>query len=494
MTMQVFPFQGSERRIGLVNIAVHGHFYQPLREDPFTGIIPEEEGAAPYANFNERITAECYRPNAKAGNFEVMSFNVGPTLASWLEKAHPDVHQYMVEADHLYHNALAQVYHHTILPLANARDKRTQVLWGVQDFRHRFGHKPCGMWLAETAVDLETLDIMAECGIQFTILSPWQAAREVDMTEPYLVRLREGRSMTVFFYNPLSGSVSYSDEATVDANRFAASYQQHYLNREKAAAGIAQMTVIATDGELYGHHKTFREKFLSHFLRRSAKAYGLEFCSLERYLDASPATREAEIHERSSWSCCHGIHRWDVGCDCDGTGSLSQREWKAPFRQALEYLQESGDALFEKCAGEVLHDLWEARNDYIALRNGWEIPERFWTRHARSSRSDIECIRQAQDLLEAQYYLQAAFTSCGFFFEDLDRIEPRNNIAFARRAISLLWQATGHDVQKDFLKDLQKAKSWRTGRTGADLYHSLPNVPKNLLPPQLGTSTERERT
>jgi hypothetical protein len=468
--------------VGLINIGVHGHFYQPPREDPFTGIIPDEEGAAPYANFNERITAECYRPNA--GNFEVMSFNVGPTLASWLEKAHPDVHQCMVEADHLHHNALAQVYNHTILPLANARDKRTQVVWGMQDFRHRFGREPRGMWLAETAVDLETLDIMAECGIQFTILSLWQAAHEVDFTEPYLIRLREGRTMTVFFYNPLSGQVSYSDEATADANAFAAQYQQYYLNRDKAAAGTAQMTVIATDGELYGHHKPFRDKFLSHFLRRSAKAYGFEVCSLEHYLDAHPATTEAMINERSSWSCWHGIHRWDVGCGCDGTETLAQRAWKPVLREALEQLQAGGDSVFEYETASILHDPWAARDDYIALRNGWETPERFWSRHARCSRSDIECIRLAQDLLESQYYLQAAFTSCGFFFEDLDRIEPRNNIAFARRAISLLWQATGCDFQKDFLKDLQKAQSWRTGRTGADLYHSLPSLPKNLLPPQ----------
>jgi hypothetical protein len=470
--------------VGLINIGVHGHFYQPPREDPFTGIIPHEPGSHPHANYNEKITSECYRPNAEAGNFELMSFNVGPTLAGWLEKAHPDVHQQMVEADHLHHNAIAQVYNHTILPLANTRDKKTQVVWGMQDFRHRFGRDPRGMWLAETAVDLETLDVMAQMGIQFTILSPWQAAHEVDITEPYIIRLCEGRTMTVFFYNPLSGSVSYSDEQTADANAFAASYQQYHLNHDKAAAGISQFTVIATDGELYGHHKPFRDKFLSHFLRRSAKAYGFEVCSLERYLEAYPATRDVEIRERSSWSCWHGVHRWDVGCDCDGTGSLSQREWKAPLRQALEYLQEGGDALFEEYAGGVLLDPWEARNDYIALRNGWEAPERFWARHARTSRSDIEFIHLAQDLLEAQYYLQAAFTSCGFFFEDVDRIEPGNNIAFARRAISLIWQATGCNLQQEFVKDLQQVKSWRTGRTGADLYHALPRIPQNLLPPR----------
>lgn len=484
MTQPLLTKKYPDPQVGLITIAVHGHFYQPPREDPFTGIIPNEPGAHPHANYNEKITAECYRPNAEIGNFDNMSFNLGPTLAIWLERAHPDVYKRIIEADLLHHNALAQGYNHVILPLANARDKKTQVVWGMQDFRHRFGREPQGMWMAETAVDIETLDIMAQCGITFTILSLWQAAQDIDLTQPYLVRLHEGRTMTVFFYNPLSGQVSYSDEATADANAFAASYQQTYLNRDKAAMGVPQITVIATDGELYGHHKPFRDKFLSHFLQHSVKAYGFEICSLERFLAAQPAMAETTIHEPSSWSCWHGTERWSIGCDCDSTTTSEQRAWKAAFRHALQHLQTDGDDLFENYAGGVLYDPWQARNDYIALRNGWEAPERFWKRHARPSRSDIEYIHMAQDLLEAQYWLQASFTSCGFFFEDLDRIEPCNNIAFARRAISLFWLAAGYDLQKDFVEDLQQAKSWRTGRTGADLYHALPSVPQNLLPPR----------
>jgi hypothetical protein len=326
--------------------------------------------------------------------------------------------------------------------------------------------------------------MLAQMGIKFTILSPWQVTRPAELTEPHLVRLYEGRTITAFIYNPLSGSVSYDDEATADANVFAASYQQYYLNRDKAAAGIPQISVIATDGELYGHHKPFRDKFLSHFLHRSAKAYGFEVCSLERFLALHPATTEITITEPSSWSCWHGIDRWSVGCDCDTTTSFEQRAWKPALRQALQRLQESGNDLFEGHAGGVLRDPWAARDEYILLRNGWETPERFWSRHARHSRSDIWSIHMAQDLLEAEYWLQASWTSCGFFFEDLDRIEPRNNIAFARRAISLIWLATGYDLQKDFVEDLQKAKSWRTGRTGVDLYYALPAVPSCLLPPQ----------
>ncbi len=482
--MQQLLSHPSHTRIGLTNISVHGHFYQPLREDPFTGIIPNEEGAAPYPNFNERITAECYRSNAEHGNFDAMSFNLGPTLACWLEKAHPDVYRRIVEADSLSQNALAQGYTHVILPLASERDKRTQILWGIQDFRSRFGRDPGGMWMAETAVDIETLDVMVRCGIRFTILAPWQVVGAVDPTEPYLVRLHEGRSITVFVYNDLSGSVSYDENATADANLFAACYQQTYLNEHKARAGIPQIHVIATDGELYGHHKPWRDKFLSHFLQRSAHAYGLEVCSLERYLEAHPATAEVEIREPSSWSCCHGVHRWQSGCDCDSTSSPEQRTWKPTLRQALSQLQQQGDRLFEDYASIVLDNPWEARDAYIALRHGWEAPERFWLRYARPGRCDIEHVHMAQNLLEAQYWLQAAFTSCGFFFEDLDRIEPCNNIAFARRAISLIWQATGYDLQKDFVKDLQRTSSWKTGRTGSDLYHSLPGVPQNLLPPR----------
>ena len=266
--------------VGLLNIGIHGHFYQPLREDPFTGIIPREFGSEPYLNYNEKITAECYRPNADLGNFNLMSFNVGPTLASWLERTHPEILQQMVLADYQHHNALAQAYHHTILSLASEQDKRTQVVWGREDFRHRFGRDPRGMWVAETAIDLATLDILAESGIQFTILAPWQVKGPVDPTEPYLVRLREGRSIAVFIYNNLSGAVSYNDDETIDANTFAAAYQRAYLHKGKVADHQPQMHVLATDGELYGHHKRWRDKFLAHLLQWSAPANGLEPCSL----------------------------------------------------------------------------------------------------------------------------------------------------------------------------------------------------------------------
>jgi alpha-amylase/alpha-mannosidase (GH57 family) len=476
-------------KVGQTCLCLYGHFYQPPRENPFTGSIPREPGAAPFANFNEKITSECYRPNAEAGNFEAISYDLGPTLAGWLEQAHPDVYHRIIDADrqHMLRygvgNALAQVYNHTILPLATTRDKRTQILWGLQDFRHRYGHEAHGMWLAETAVDRETLDLLAQNGITYTVLAPWQAAAPIDPTEPYSVPLSDGRSITVFFYNgPLSGGVSFDWNTTCDANNFAAWCLPGHLVQDKRLAGEAQLILIATDGELYGHHKPWRDKFLSYLIQHGAPSYGFEVCTLERYMNLYPATKTVQLHEPSAWSCAHGVARWNTGCECTEGDS----RWKGAVRQALNHLAKGGDALFEEYAGEALSDPWTARDDYIALCNGWETRESFWARHGKYHREpyDAQLAQRTLLLLEAQYYQQYSFTSCGFFFEDLDRIEPRNNIAFARRAISLIWQALGIDLQSDFLGDLRAAKSWRTKATGADLYRQLPIVRQALLPPQ----------
>lgn len=468
-------------------LCVYGHFYQPPREDPFTGSVPPEPGAAPYANFNEKITAECYRPNAEAGNFAYISFDLGPTLAMWMEQHAPSVYAQILEADRQsvqrtgHGNALAQVYNHTILPLATARDKRTQVAWGVTDFQQRYGRAPEGMWLAETAVDLDSLVAMADAGIKYTVLAPWQAAEAVDTTEPYWVRLPGGRTIAVFFYNaPLSGGVSFDWNMTCNADLFAASYLPNHLNRWKEQQGEAQLITVATDGELYGHHKPWRDQFLAHLVRHGAPAYGFEVCSLGTYLAHFPPRREVRLHTPSSWSCHHGVVRWEDGCTCtEGDSS-----WKPALRRAFCCLGERGDLLFEQQMAHVVEDPWAARNDYLALRAGWMKPEVFWARHGRSGRPPQHevGVRLAMLLLEAQYYQQWMYTSCAFFFEDLDRIEPRNNIAFARRAISLYWQATGIDLQTAFLENLAQARSWRTGYTGADLYWQLPPVSHELLP------------
>ena len=469
---------------GQAYLCLHGHFYQPPRENPFTNQIPNEPSAAPFANFNEKITAECYAPNAEAGNFDALDFDLGPTLATWLEQAHPDVLQRIIGADRRHvasygvGNAMAQAYNHTILPLATTRDKRTQVIWGLSDFRHRYGREATGMWLAETAMDLESLDVMAQHGITYTILAPWQAASPINASEPYRVRLFNGRSMTVFFYNaPLSGGVSFDWDTTSNADLFAANYLPDQLDQEKRESGEPQLILIATDGELYGHHRPWRDKFLSHLINFGAPSYGFEICTLERYMRMFPARREVALRLPSAWSCSHGIARWDAGCECtEGDSS-----WKSALRRALTSLAARGDQLFEQYASAALRDPWAARDAYLPMRNGWEPLESLWTRFGKRRRSPA-AEQRALQLLEAQYYQQYSFTSCGFFFEDLDRIEPRNDIGFARRAISLYWQATGVDLQRDFLRDLAFAKSWRAPLNGADIYRQSPVVGRGLLP------------
>ncbi len=490
MVTQLFSNESLLRtKTGLTYLCMHGHFYQPPREDPFTGQLPVEPGAAPFANFNEKITTECYRPNADAGNFTSMSYDIGPTLASWLEQSHPDLYQRILASEHhhMQHygvsNALAQAYNHTILPLANTRDKRTQILWGLQDYRHRYGHDAHGMWLAETAVDIESLDIMAQYGITYTVLAPWQAATGIDCTEPYLVPLHNGRHMIVFFYNaPLSGGISFDWNVTNDADVFAASYLPTHLTPGKSIDGEPQLLLIATDGELYGHHKPWRDKFLDYLLHHGAPNHDFEICSLERYMSMYKASKEVQLHVPSAWSCAHGVARWNFGCSCtEGDSS-----WKGSLRMALVCLAGRSNLLFEQYTRDTLKDPWAARDDYLALHNGWETLESFWTRHGKFSLTDPQSLKhaqQTQQLLEAQYYLQYSFTSCGFFFEDLDRIEPRNNIAFARRAISLIWQALNIDLQQDFVHDLRTTRSWRTQLSGADLYQQLPSVSSDMLPP-----------
>jgi Domain of unknown function (DUF3536)/Glycosyl hydrolase family 57 len=469
-------------------LCIYGHFYQPPRENPFTGRIPHEEGAAPYENYNEKITEECYRPNARDGNLASISLDLGPTLAAWLETHHPDVYQAFIDADREHcarygvGNALAQAYNHAILPLATTRDKRTQIRWGLDDFAHRFGHRADGMWLAETAVDQETLSILAEEGVRYTVLAPWQAAEAVTPGEPYRVLLPGGRSICVFFYNgPLSAGVSFEDEVTNNADTFVATHLRRQLNPEKAERGEDQLVIVATDGELYGHHKALRNLFLRHLLRDSAPAQGITVTSLAHYLQSHPPQRSITLRAPSAWSCSHGVARWDTGCACtDGDSS-----WKHALRTALNNLKVELDDLYAATAAPVLRDPWAARDAWLAVRMGWMSSRTFWTNygirgHKPFKRARAEALKE---LLDAQYYGQAMFTSCGFFFDNLDRIEPRNDIAFARRAISLAWQATQVDLQSAFLADLSHAHAWHSGRTGADIYRELPAVPATALPP-----------
>lgn len=468
-------------------LCIYGHFYQPPREDPFTGQIPQEPGAAPYNNFNEKIASECYLPNATFGNFGRISFDLGPTLASWLEKQQSETLRHIISADRERAArgggaALAQAYNHSILPLATSRDKLTQIRWGLADFRQRFGRDPRGMWLPETAADLETLAALRACGVTYTVLAPWQAEGPIDPTEPYFVRLPNGERMTVFFYNaPLSAGVSFDPEVTSNADHFAATYLPAQVNGDKRARGEDQITIIASDGELYGHHKAWRDHFLHRLTETSAAAAGFQVVTLDEYLRTHQPTREVTLRAPSSWSCGHGVARWSDGCSCtEGDSS-----WKAPLRTAFDGLRAGLDTAFEREAARYLTDPWEARDDYLAQREGWLSTEEFWARHGKRGRRPLLRANEsrARDLLEAQYLGQWMYTSCGFFFEDLDRIEPRNDIAFARRAISLMWQAARVDLQTNFLRDIAQARSGRANLTGLDIYHGFAAVPVRALPP-----------
>ena len=456
-----------------VSFCIHGHFYQPPREDPFTGVISPEKGANPFANFNEKINAECYRPNAELSNFEALSFNLGPTLAAWLEGHDPPTYQRIVEADrrnraaHGVGNALAQAYNHTILPLATRRDKETQVAWGVADFRHRFGHPPLGMWLPEMAVDQETLEVLASQGIAFTILSPPPGRGgmgEGDGAGPYQVRLPRGREIAVFFRgDALSNRLAFDPELTNSADDFV----ENCLLGDHGPGGEG-LRLIATDGETFGHHHQGRDHFLHDLLYEEAPRAGYEVTFLARYLQQHPPMAEVEIVNGTSWSCGHGVARWAEGCTC----TQGDSEWKRHLREALDRLAQEMDTLYQDEVERWGGDPWRLRNGYIRVVLG-EIEGKAFLAQQAGRKLTEEQAKRVLTLLEAQYYRQAMYTSCGFFFEDLSRLEPRYIIAYAAKAIRLVKEATGISLEEGFKRDLRLAVSWITDQTGEDIYEEV---------------------
>jgi alpha-amylase/alpha-mannosidase (GH57 family) len=454
-------------------VSVHGHFYQPPREDPWTRQIPNEAGAEPYPNYNAKITAECYGPNAELGNFSRMSFDLGPTLASWLEVEAPDVYrsiqqQARSERDEA-SNAMAQAYGHRILPLANRRDKVTQVRWGIADFKHRFGYTPRGMWLPETAVDTETLEVLVENGIAFTILAPWQAATpDIDVRRPYRVTLPDERSIAVFFFDGgLSGEISFNPEATVDARAFARRLAGDRDGWRDAWSGdnLPPITLIATDGEFYGHHQRGREHFLHALLYQEASRAGLDVMFPAAYLDRYGARAEVTVSQPSAWSCHHGVDRWSTGCGCtEGDSS-----WKAYVFEALRALTAELDAAYEQAAEGLLDNPWAARDGYVEVLLGQLSLHDFLATQARHALSAEEC-EIAALLLEGQLYGQRMHTSCGFFWEDLARLEMRNNFAYAAQAIRCTEQASGLELEAGFRERLRAARSECTGLAGDEVF------------------------
>jgi hypothetical protein len=454
-------------------LAIHGHFYQPPREDPLTGVIPSEFGAAPFANWNERIHAECYRPNADLGNFERISFNVGPTLARWMEDYDAPAYRKIVAQDDAnvrrfgVGNAIAQAYNHTILPLASRADKVTQVAWGIADFAHRFGRKPQGLWLPETAVNTETLEVMADAGIEFTILAPWQAASEhIDTTEPYRVALPHGKSIAVFFYDrDLSGRVSFDPALTSNADAFALHDLQHHYNHAKAQRGEPQLVLVASDGELYGHHQPFRDYFLARLLSGASELSGLTPTFPARWLRDYPPRRTVGIRDNTSWSCHHGVMRWAADCSC----APGEHGWKARLRAGLDHVASALDELYTAEIRRYVPDPLALRNRYIHVMLG-ELRADELIGEAAGRRLPSAVLQRIQLLLESQRERQRMFTSCGWFFEDFDRIEPKNNVAYAAHAVVLARRATGVDLAPVALDALRDARSWRTGLSAGQVF------------------------
>jgi hypothetical protein len=452
-------------------LVVHAHFYQPLRVDPFSGRVPAEPSAAPYHDWNARIEAECYRPNAERGSLARISWNLGPTLAAWLAAEAPGTLAGFVAGDGGV-NAMAQGFHHAILPLASAADRRTEIRWGIRDFEHRFGRRPAGFWLPETAVDLATLRALAAEDIRFTILAPWQAAESgLDTRRPYRVELGGGRNIVVAFYDAgLSAAVSFEPSATADADRFARERVTTRLAGTPFADGEPGLVVIATDGELYGHHQPFRDLFLQRLVAPDAGASdrGFDVVPLASAVGPSKRMRTVRISDRTSWSCHHGVARWTHECPCATDG-----RWKGPLRAALERLAGGIDAATDARLARLPSgpELAAARDAYVDVVIGAEEAEAV-ARRLLGSDASAEATRTFLDLLEAQRWRLAMFASDGWFWDDPIRPETRQVLRFAARAARLIDAATGTRLERGLVADLALFTSPGQGLDGASIYRA----------------------
>lgn len=452
---------------------IHGHFYQPPREDPLTGIIPDEEGAYPYNNWNERILAHCYKPNADLENFSRISFNLGPTVLEWMSKADPGTLESIVEQERKnftesgFPNGMAQAYNHTILPLASYRDKQTQIKWGMQEFQIRFGHAAEGLWFPEAAVNSETMRVAADCGVRYVILAPWQCAdQRVNLLQPAWVELGQGKKLAVFFYNQmLSTRVSFDPGSTRNADEFLTNILLPELSNGRGKLNDKYL-IIASDGELYGHHQRFRDQFLARLTTTSCLGKPVEQITPAVWLKAHPPTQTATIVENTSWSCYHGILRWSKECEC-----TPNSQWKEPLGSALNLVAEAVDLVFERTLEKFCADPYAVRNEYIQVLAG-NVYENEFIHEKTSANSNPQSFEKVRLLLKAQYERQRMFTSCGWFFEDFDRIEPRNNVKYAAQSIWLTQQVKP-DLNLDaIIHEFGRVTSTRTDLKGDQVFQN----------------------
>lgn len=486
MTQEQTPSPKNKKRF----ICIHGHFYQPPRENAWLEVIEEQEGAHPWHDWNARINHECYAPNAAArildssgkitkirNNYNRISFNFGPTLLSWLEDNDPTTYQLIQLADRRsaerfggHGSAMAQVHSHVILPLANYRDKVTQVIWGIRDFEYRFGRKPEGMWLAETAANTETLEVLAAQGIQFTVLAPRQAkavrrvgsdtwkpvhTESIDTRQPYWCLLPSGRRIALFFYH---GGVSQ-----------AVAFERLLNNGKGFADRIAQildtspdkpqLAHIATDGESYGHHHRFGEMALADALNYIEDQGVATLTNYGQFLELFPPEWEVAIHENSSWSCVHGVERWRSNCGCNAGHAGWHQQWRGPLRNALDFLRDRLAPLFEREGARLLKDPWVARNEYLEVllsRHSEAAIRDFLNKHARRPLTDDERTTVLR-LMEMQRHTILMYTSCGWFFDEISGIETNQILQYALRAIGYAHDMGLHDLQHEFEQLLAKA-------------------------------------
>lgn len=485
-------------------VCIHGHFYQPPRENPWLGEIEVQDSAHPFHDWNERVFSECYAPNSAArildknkiiinivNNYAKMSFNFGPTLLSWMERHKPEIYDAILEADKVSQKsfsghgaAIAQAYSHMILPLASPRDKQTQIFWGIQDFLHRFKRKPEGMWLPETAVDLETLEILAQHGIRFTILTPLQASRirkigqrawieagggNIDPKKPYIVHLSSGNTIAVFFYDAsISHDIAFGD-LLKDGEAFARRLLQPFSKEQRDA----QIVHVATDGESYGHHHRFGDMALAYCLDKIQHTGGAHLTVYGEYLERYPPEHEVEIVENSSWSCVHGIERWRSDCGCNtGKHPAWTQEWRAPLREAMDWLRDQVCPLYFEKIKTAMKDPWAARNDFIhvVLDRSEANIESFLRRHmtANLRREDKVAVLK---LLELQRNAMLMYTSCGWFFDDISGIEAVQVMRYAGRVLQLVKDTTGKDLEPGYMTRIERAPSNSKAFTnGAQIY------------------------
>lgn len=492
------------------NICIHGHFYQPPRENAWLEEVERQDSAYPYHDWNAKITAECYAPNAAArivdkenrildiiNNYSMMSFNFAPTLLSWLKKSEKEVYRSILQADEKslvffngHGSAIAQCYNHMIMPLANSRDKKTQIIWGLKDFEYHFKRKSEGMWLPETAVDDETLDIMAENNIKYVILSPFQAKKmravskkewidvnggKIDPKLPYSYKLPSGRSIVIFFYDGrISQDIAYANLlASGDnlANRLIGSFSSEQPALEN----------IAVDGETFGHHKHFGDMALAFCLKTIQDNHSVDLMNYGEFLAKFEPKHEVQIHQNSAWSCAHGVGRWskDCGCCIESKEGRNQK-WREHLKKAMDYLRDELINIYQKEMALYVKDPWTIRDLYIELilNRSSENALQFFENHFSAKISDEDKIKILK-LLEIQRHAMLMYTSCGWFFDDISGIETVQILAYAARAIQLTKEVTNISLEEGYLSILENAKSYYENfKNGVFIY-------KNFVKPKI---------